>query len=89
MALGARTERLIAGVVRQGLALAACGIVLGLAGAYYASRFLETLLFGLSPRDPGTFAIAAVMFLGVAMVACYVPSRRATRVNPVVALRAE
>jgi putative ABC transport system permease protein len=89
MALGARTERLIAGVVRQGLALAACGIVLGLAGAYYASRFLETLLFGLSPRDPGTFAIAAVMFFSVAMVACYVPSRRATRVNPVVALRAE
>jgi ABC-type antimicrobial peptide transport system permease subunit len=89
MALGADGTRMLLGIMRQGLALTAAGIVIGLAGAYQASRFLESLLFGLSPRDPMTFIVAVAMFVVVAMVACYVPARRAIRVNPVVALRVE
>jgi ABC-type lipoprotein release transport system permease subunit len=64
-------------------------VAAGLLGALYLSRFLETLLFGVQPRDPATFAAVAALFLIVAAIACYLPARRATRVDPVVALRAE
>ena len=89
IALGAPTWALTTSVIRQGLAMAAGGIVIGLAGAYYLTRFLDTLLFGLMPGDPATFATAAAMFVLVALAASYVPSRRVTRVDPAAALRAE
>jgi ABC-type antimicrobial peptide transport system permease subunit len=65
------------------------GVAAGLLGALYLSHFLEALLFGVQPRDPATFAAVAALFLIVAAIACYLPARRATRVDPVVALRAE
>jgi ABC-type lipoprotein release transport system permease subunit len=67
--------------------LTLAGIVLGLAGAAALTRYLDWMLFGLAPIDPATFAVAAVMFAGVAALATLVPARRATRVDPVVALR--
>jgi putative ABC transport system permease protein len=64
-------------------------VTLGIAGALYLSRFLEALLFGVEPRDPATLAGVAVLFVAVAALAAYVPARRATRVDPAIALRAE
>jgi predicted permease len=89
MALGASATTLTAAVMRQGLMLTTVGVAAGLAGSFYATRFLDTLLFDLTPHDPTTFAVTAAVFVVVALAASYVPSRRATRVDPVVALRAE
>jgi ABC-type antimicrobial peptide transport system permease subunit len=89
MALGAATRAVVGTVMKDALGMVALGIVLGTAGALYLSRFLETLLFGIEPHDPSTFTLVAVLFVAVAIVACYFPARRATRVDPVVALRAE
>jgi predicted permease len=89
MALGASATTLTAVVVRQGLMLTAVGVAAGLAASVYATRFLDTLLFDLTPHDPTTFAATVAVFVVVALAASYVPSRRATRVDPVVALRAE
>ena len=89
MALGARPSAVLALVLRQTGLLTLAGLVLGLAGAAALTRYLDGLLFGLAPIDPATFAIAAVMFAVVAAVATLVPARRATRVDPVVALRSE
>ena len=89
IALGAARRSLLTTVMREALVVVAIGILAGTAGALYLSRFLETLLFGIEPQDPATFALVAALFLAVASVACYVPARRATRVDPVVALRAE
>ncbi len=75
--------------MREGLALSIAGVVLGVAGAYYGSRVLETLLFGVTPHDVTTFAGAALLFVLIGAIACYVPARRATRVDPIVALRCE
>jgi putative ABC transport system permease protein len=65
------------------------GYVGGLAGAAAVTRYLEVLLFGLTPLDPSTFVAVTVMFAAVAMLASYVPARRATKVDPLVALRCE
>ena len=89
IAVGADARTLLAGVMGQGLALTAAGIAAGAAGAYYASRYLEAQLFGVTTHDPITFAAVAMLFLVVGAVACYVPARRATRVDPIVALRCE
>lgn len=89
LALGATSRSVIAGVMRDAFAAVVPGVVLGLIGALYVSRFLEALLFGVRPGDPATFAAVAALFLVVAAVACYLPARRATRIDPVVALRAE
>jgi len=75
--------------MRRGLVLSAAGIAAGLTGSLYLSRFLETLLFNLTPRDAATYGLASALFVVVTLVACYLPTRRATRVNPVLALRAE
>jgi putative ABC transport system permease protein len=88
-ALGAAPAALLAGVIRQGLAIAGTGIVFGLAGALMTGRFLETLLFGITPHDPVTLGLVVSILVPIVVVACYVPARRATRVDPVVALRAE
>jgi putative ABC transport system permease protein len=89
MALGAARADVIGFVVRQSLTLTAAGIVLGLAAATALTRYMRGLLFGLTPLDPTTFIGVAVVFAVIAMLAAAVPARRATRVDPVVALRCE
>ena len=87
MALGAESRHVLGLVVRQGLSAAAVGAAIGLAGAAVLSRTMEGLLFGVTATDPLTFAAVILMLLSVTVVACYVPARRATRVDPTTALR--
>jgi putative ABC transport system permease protein len=89
MALGARPADVRAMVVRQGATLTAIGVVIGLIGAFALTRLMRTLLFGVTPTDPLTYVAIAVVLGGVALLASYLPARRATRVDPVVALRLE
>ena len=89
LALGARRSDPFRLVVRQGMRLAALGAALGLAGALAVTRYLRSLLFGVQPTDPATFAVVTLLLAAVAFVACCVPAWRASRVDPVVALRAE
>jgi putative ABC transport system permease protein len=87
MALGANRQSVLRLIVRQGAALAALGIALGVASAGLASGLLTSLLFGVSPLDPLTFAGACALFMTITLLASYVPARRAARVDPVNALR--
>jgi predicted permease len=89
MALGAQRDQLTRMFVRQGLTLTATGIALGLAVASMAMRLMSSLLFNVSSVDPGTYVGMTVVILGIAWLACYLPSRRAAAVEPVTALRAE
>src|SRR5215469_2615684 len=89
VALGARPENIIGLVIRQGMALAGIGIILGLAGAAALTRVMARLLFEVSARDVATFAAVPALLLGVAFAATAVPAWRATRVDPMVALRYE
>jgi putative ABC transport system permease protein len=89
MALGAEPRHVRGLVVRQGLSMALAGMVLGVAGAMALSRSVEGLVFGVTATDPITFAAVAAMLLGVALVACYIPAWRATRLDPTLALRSE
>jgi putative ABC transport system permease protein len=88
-ALGASQRAIIGGVMREAATTVIPGICLGLVGAAYLSRFVQALLFGVTPRDPATYAAIAGLFAAVAALACYLPARRATRIDPVVALRTE
>jgi ABC-type antimicrobial peptide transport system permease subunit len=89
MALGASTGDVIRMVLRDSVWMAAAGIVVGLPGAYAIGRILKAALFQLQPLDPGTATGALVILLGVALLAAWLPARRAMRVDPVVALRYE
>jgi len=89
MALGARPKDTLMLIVGQGLGLALIGVGVGLAGAFGLTQLLSSLLFGVSPTDLSTFVVIALLLTGVAAVACYIPARRATRVDPMLALRCE
>ena len=89
MALGAERGAVAALVVRHGLGLAALGAAVGLGGALALTRLMESLLFGVGTADPLTFAAAPLVLIAVAAVACLVPARRASRVDPTVTLRYE
>ncbi len=89
MALGAQVADVLRLVLRQGLGLAAVGLGLGLAGAFGATRLLRGFLYEVQPLDPMTFATVVVLLAGVSLCACWLPARRASKVDPMVALRNE
>ena len=89
MALGAERGQVMGLVMRRGVALASIGITVGLIGAFAGARYLQSMLFGIEPRDPATFVAVAAMFAVVTAAAAYLPARRATRVDPMVALRVD
>jgi putative ABC transport system permease protein len=89
MALGARPADLSRLILRGGLAVVGAGILLGIVGALLLTRFLRSLLFETTPNDPVVYACVAFVLLLAAVLACWLPARRAAKVDPVVALRAE
>jgi len=89
MALGAQVGDVLKLVLTHGLKLTMIGAAIGLVGAYLATRAITSVLYGVSATDPLTFGLVSVLLIGVALVACYVPARRAMKVDPLVALRSE
>ena len=89
LALGATRREILGIVLTQGMRLAAIGMAAGLAAATALTRLLASLLYGVRPADPATMAAVALLLGGIALLACYIPARRATAVDPVVALRCE
>ena len=89
MALGAQQGQVLEMVVRQGLRLAAIGVAIGLCGAFALTRVMASLLYGVSATDPLTFVSIAALLVGVALLASFLPARRATRVDPMIALRGD
>jgi putative ABC transport system permease protein len=87
MALGAERHDILRMVLRHGSLMAVAGIALGIVAALGLARLITSLLFQVSATDPPTFAVAPVVLIAVALLACYIPARRATRVDPLVALR--
>ena len=89
MALGAERRDVLGLVVRHGLRLTLIGVILGVAGAWALTRFLTGFLYGVRPTDFSTFVLFSLLLAAVALLASYIPARRATRVDPIVALRYE
>jgi putative ABC transport system permease protein len=89
MALGARRADILQLILKHGVVLVLSGVAIGIAGAFALTRFLASLLFGVTPNDAVTFVIVPVLFFLIAMVASFIPARRATKVNPLIALRYE
>jgi putative ABC transport system permease protein len=89
MALGAQTSAVLKLAVAYGLKLVIAGVVIGLVAAFALTRLMATLLFGVTPTDPATFALISLLLISVAAIASYIPARRATKVDPLIALRYE
>jgi putative ABC transport system permease protein len=89
MALGAHPHDVLALVVGQGIRMTVTGVAIGLAGAFALTRWMSSLLFGVSPTDLVTFAAVSLTITGVALLACYIPARRASRLDPIAAVRHE
>ena len=89
MALGAESRNVLVMVIKQGMSLVLVGVVIGVAGAYALTRTIQSLLFGVSSTDPAAFVLGPALLIAVEFLACYLPARRATKVDPLVALRYE
>jgi len=89
LAIGARPGNILGMILGQGMGLAFAGLLLGIAGSFALTRAVKSLLFGVTPTDPATFLTVAAALTMAAFVACYIPARRAMRVDPAVALRVE
>ncbi len=89
MALGAPRSEVVGMFLRQGAIVLACGIAAGLTGAWMLARTVESFLFEVGPRDPFVFAAVAVVLATVGLLASWIPSRRAARIDPLIALRSE
>jgi putative ABC transport system permease protein len=89
MAIGARPVDVFKMILGNGMKLALIGVAIGLVGAFWLTRFMATMLFGVEPRDAMTFASIPVLLITVALLACYLPGRRATKVEPTISLRYE
>jgi putative ABC transport system permease protein len=89
MALGAQASTLRNMVIRQGMALTLIGVVIGIGGAFWLTHFLASFLFGVKALDPAAFILTPLLLSGVALLAIWIPARRATRVDPITSLRFE
>jgi len=89
IALGAQMKDVLRLVIGNGMTLALIGVAIGLAGSFALTRLMTSLLFGVTPIDAPTFVTVSILLLAVALVACYIPARRAMKVNPLIALRYE
>ncbi len=89
LALGAQPSAVRKLVIRRGMALTLIGVVIGLIAAFGLTRLIKTLLFEVSATDPVTFVVIAILLAGVSLMACYLPARRATKVDPIIALKYE
>jgi putative ABC transport system permease protein len=89
MALGARPRDVLRIIVKQGITLVGIGLGIGLIGAAALSRVMESLLFGIGATDAATFVLVSLLLSAIALLACFIPARRATKVDPMIALRYE
>ena len=89
MALGARPADVLQMVLREGMTLVAAGVALGIVASLMLTRLLEGMVYGVKVRDPLIFAVVNLLLVAVSLAACYIPARRATRVDPLEALRYE